>query len=93
MPRVNATVCGEFVPVLCRGIHVPGQLCRVRPTKRLKPAHWSPALDRLWQCEVYRLVEREATAFLQSAVEGSVISRRDAGSDYESVIARAFTCG
>ena len=54
------------------------------------PAHWSPALDRPCQCEVYRLVERQATAFLPGAVEGSIISRRDTGRGYVPVIAGPF---
>ena len=48
---------------------------------------------RLCQCEVYRLVERQATAFLPGAVEGRVISRRDTGRGYAPVIAGPFTCG
>src|SRR5258705_13600647 len=54
-------------------------------------ARASPALDRLCQCEAYRLVERQAAAFLPSPVEGSAISRRDTGRGDPPVIAGPFT--
>src|SRR5271155_206858 len=57
---------------------------------RCRPSARSPALDRPCQCEVYRLVERQATAFLPGAVEVSVIPRRDTGRGYVPVIAGPF---
>src|SRR5439155_25135252 len=50
----------------------------------------SSSLDCLLQCEVYRLLERQSTAFLPGAVEGSVISQSRACGGHPTDVAGTF---